>query len=276
MSAVRPSSLPKVCSSVHQADSRGLIVSACNHITCECGNEFCYICGKPWAGYHSCPRYGVPVYDEDGYNQDGYHRDTGLDREGRTRREATTQRLPMNEEEEGDEGGETEEQTIQQQIWGRLDRDQQAMLDALDPQTRQEALDQLMVQFVNEGVVFEESLPGAQAQQPDGEDDNEEDEVVDGQDINLLFQEADVGPPGSGVENQDEEPRVEDEEAGGGQNAVQELPIYGVNPGSNLGDEAPGLYTHVLLPAQHPQPIVHASDGSSFPQNDGEPLSQSG
>ncbi|OCL14692.1 hypothetical protein AOQ84DRAFT_220353 [Glonium stellatum] len=60
---------------------------ACNHISCDCGTEFCYICGKEWEGIHECPHYGRPEYDEEGYNQDGFHRETRLNREGRTRAE---------------------------------------------------------------------------------------------------------------------------------------------------------------------------------------------
>ncbi|KAF2497954.1 hypothetical protein BU16DRAFT_537538 [Lophium mytilinum] len=66
------------------------LTEACNHISCECGREFCYICGKNWDGYHECPSYGHPVYDDEGYNQilpfkDGFHKDTGLNRNGFTR-----------------------------------------------------------------------------------------------------------------------------------------------------------------------------------------------
>ncbi|KAF3008822.1 hypothetical protein E8E13_010704 [Curvularia kusanoi] len=63
------------------------LAEACNHITCECGAEFCYVCGDEWSGLHGCPVYGPAYYDEDGYNQDGFHRTTGLNHEGRTRRE---------------------------------------------------------------------------------------------------------------------------------------------------------------------------------------------
>lgn len=58
---------------------------ACNHISCDCGAEFCYICGREWEGLHGCPLYNQPIYDEDGYNQEGFHRETGLNREGNGR-----------------------------------------------------------------------------------------------------------------------------------------------------------------------------------------------
>lgn len=54
-------------------------------VSCTCGNHFCYVCGKAWAGAHGCPFYGPAVYDAEGYNQDGYHRTTDRNREGHTR-----------------------------------------------------------------------------------------------------------------------------------------------------------------------------------------------
>ncbi|KAF2130857.1 hypothetical protein P153DRAFT_312897, partial [Dothidotthia symphoricarpi CBS 119687] len=63
------------------------LAEACNHITCECGAQFCYVCGNAWTGLHGCPQYGAAEYDDLGYNQDGFHRETGrnlagLDRDG--------------------------------------------------------------------------------------------------------------------------------------------------------------------------------------------------
>ncbi|QHO22747.1 hypothetical protein S83_037902 [Arachis hypogaea] len=26
----------------------------CSHISCRCGHQFCYACGKPWNQYHGC------------------------------------------------------------------------------------------------------------------------------------------------------------------------------------------------------------------------------
>lgn len=58
-----------------------------NFGSCECGAEFCYVCGNEWSGAHGYPAYGPAYYDEYGYNQDGFHQTTGLNHEGRTRRE---------------------------------------------------------------------------------------------------------------------------------------------------------------------------------------------
>ncbi|KAF2089143.1 hypothetical protein K490DRAFT_38668, partial [Saccharata proteae CBS 121410] len=38
------------------------LAEACNHISCTCGAEFCYICGQKWPCTSDCPRYG-PVRD---------------------------------------------------------------------------------------------------------------------------------------------------------------------------------------------------------------------
>ena len=62
-----------------------VLVDGCNHITCHCKNEWCFLCLEPWAGDHECPDHNDPwvsFYDEDGYGEDGFHRITQLDREG--------------------------------------------------------------------------------------------------------------------------------------------------------------------------------------------------
>jgi hypothetical protein len=58
----------------------------CNHMTCRCGNQWCFECLLPWAtqeDHVDCLLYNEPEYDADGYSTTrGLHRDTGLDREG--------------------------------------------------------------------------------------------------------------------------------------------------------------------------------------------------
>lgn len=95
---------------------------ACNHISCTCGNSFCYICGKHWEGIHGCPQYGPPDYDDEGYNVDGFHRDTGLNRDGRTREEQINydRRGDEDSDEENDENENDNENDHQQNEHERL------------------------------------------------------------------------------------------------------------------------------------------------------------
>ncbi|QDS69040.1 hypothetical protein FKW77_009727 [Venturia effusa] len=69
-------------------DRPGLLDEGCNHVTCECGEEWCFICLRKWDGgynHDDCGQYNDPVYDEEGYDENGYHRDTGVDRQGYNR-----------------------------------------------------------------------------------------------------------------------------------------------------------------------------------------------
>ncbi|KAG7107200.1 E3 ubiquitin-protein ligase ARI9 like [Verticillium longisporum] len=34
------------------------LTAGCNHVTCRCGAEFCFLCGEPFRFTHQCPRYG--------------------------------------------------------------------------------------------------------------------------------------------------------------------------------------------------------------------------
>ncbi|TLD35862.1 hypothetical protein E2P81_ATG02165 [Venturia nashicola] len=66
----------------------GILQDACNHITCSCGGEWCFICLEPLDNSHDhngCEEYGDPEYDGEGYDSRGFHRDTGFDRQGYTR-----------------------------------------------------------------------------------------------------------------------------------------------------------------------------------------------
>lgn len=55
---------------------------ACNHFSCPCGHQFCFICLLEWQGVHDCPAYGDPVYDKEGRDARGLHVRSGLDKDG--------------------------------------------------------------------------------------------------------------------------------------------------------------------------------------------------
>jgi hypothetical protein len=147
------------------------LMEACNHITCECGNEFCYICGGTWGKGgcpKGCPRYGKPRYDAEGYNREGFHKDTGRDRHGRTPQEIWE--LEDEEEEEDDdieEFGEGERQFL-----AELDADARAAILSLeDPEERFMALAQARFHAAERG-----ELELREHQDGPNEDDNEGDE----------------------------------------------------------------------------------------------------
>lgn len=134
--------------------------------SCECGTEFCYICGKNWPGTHGCPNYGPATYDEESYNQEGYHRTTGLNREGRTRREqnrADREADGDEDEEDSDEENEDrdeedEDEEHDGQAWNVLqhvDQDTRSTYSALPQDERELFLLNLQVQLFEErGIQF--------------------------------------------------------------------------------------------------------------------------
>ncbi|KAM0248296.1 hypothetical protein ACHAP5_003466 [Fusarium lateritium] len=67
---------------------------ACNHITCVCREQFCYICGKLWLSCH-CPPYGhleqmVPMKDRPGVKPPQFRR-----RRPRRMEEPTSRKAPL-------------------------------------------------------------------------------------------------------------------------------------------------------------------------------------
>lgn len=65
------------------------LIEGCNHVTCLCRNEWCFMCQQPWTGFHHCLIEGEQAddyYDEKGFAQDGFHRYSHLDRQGYNRR----------------------------------------------------------------------------------------------------------------------------------------------------------------------------------------------
>ncbi|CAO2651208.1 Nn.00g095050.m01.CDS01 [Neocucurbitaria sp. VM-36] len=163
------------------------LAEACNHITCECGHDFCYVCGKDWPGLHGCPHYGPATYDEEGYNQDGFHRDTGLNRDGLTRRQdlARARAEADPDEDEDDDEGEEEDEDPDWDVLQHLDPEQRIAINVLDGEARDDALDQHRIELMEtRGIIFNQ---GQHPPQIIGEahdsDDEEGAEDADDEDI---------------------------------------------------------------------------------------------
>ncbi|KAJ8114367.1 hypothetical protein OPT61_g3742 [Boeremia exigua] len=165
------------------------LAEACNHITCECGTQFCYVCGDQWEGMHGCPHYGRAIYDEDGYNQDGFHRTTGLNLEGRTRVEQMQIDRgddEVEDEEDGEDGedGENEEEDDEafEAVMQHVDPEMREAYEALDPAERETFLLNLQIQLFEEhGITFahpEDDERGniAGDHEEDDDDDSEADD----------------------------------------------------------------------------------------------------
>ncbi|KAI4645117.1 hypothetical protein J4E93_005917 [Alternaria ventricosa] len=162
------------------------LAEACNHITCECGNSFCYICGENWPIMHGCPQYGPAEYDEEGYNQEGFHRDSGLSREGLTRRQEVLRARALDEaqghdDDDEDDEEEGEEQDPEWEVLQHLTPDQRAIVNMLPHGPREDALDQHRIElFENQGILFDQFNPHPPPPTPhpqdDGEDGDEEGE----------------------------------------------------------------------------------------------------
>lgn len=150
---------------------------------CQCGAEFCYVCGKSWQGIHGCPHYGPAIYDEEGYNQDGFHRDTGLDREGQTR---------LRDDSDGDEDeDEDDDPDAHHFVLQHVDAAMRATFNALPHQDREAFLLNLQIQLFEErGVTFD--LPDEHGRDDESSDDEEEDED-ENEDIDNLDEDGYLG-----------------------------------------------------------------------------------
>ncbi|OAG05293.1 uncharacterized protein CC84DRAFT_834351 [Paraphaeosphaeria sporulosa] len=242
------------------------LAEACNHITCECGNNFCYICGKEWAGEHGCPQYGPANYDEDGFNVRGYHRESGLNRDGRTfheqmqidRGEGAIGDSDEDDEQEGDDGEDGDEfgNDLWHQILSHVDPARRAMLESVDPDEREDALIQLQVELIDQGVVFNVQAPPAPQQQQvegDGGDElggNDDGEGSDDSEDDDGDEENDVLDQEVGIQEED----TQEERAQEGQIENAEV-IQGIVP--SMGGEEPmfdfdeddgNLYTADIAP----------------------------
>ncbi|KAH7075857.1 hypothetical protein BKA63DRAFT_565907 [Paraphoma chrysanthemicola] len=200
------------------------LIEACNHITCGCGHDFCYICGKDWQGVHGCPHYGPATYDEEDYNQEGYHRDTGLNREGLTRRQENMRRRDEDgddDDEDRDEEDENEGEEDDDPDWEVLQHltpDQRVVVNTLHGVAREDALDQLRITlFETQGIMFGHQTPPP-AIDPDEEDENEnQDEHQDEHDNENENEDRDE----EGSETQDA--GIEDREDGNPDDQTGEL-----------------------------------------------------
>jgi hypothetical protein len=185
--------------------------------SCECGTEFCYICGDNWAGIHGCPHYGPAVYDDDDYNQDGYHRATGLNREGYTRREQRriNQDIGSDEEDEEEEEEEEEEEDNEEEENRGMNHPEWDILQHTDPYLRAEFralphderemwLVNLQIRLFEErGIIFPGPEQENQNDDSEGEEDSENEEEDDaGQDNDAEADREDkehAGLNGSGL-----------------------------------------------------------------------------
>jgi hypothetical protein len=143
--------------------------------SCQCGNQFCYICGKDWPGAHGCPRYGPAIYDEEGYNQEGYHRDTDLNREGYTRLQQRSRDLNEDDEDgEGDEEEEDEDQEEDRLIPPWATEEFREFLRELPRDLWEDAIDQEETQRIDRGEFHIPAPPPVNG----GEDAGDENEDV--------------------------------------------------------------------------------------------------
>ncbi|KAF1828664.1 hypothetical protein BDW02DRAFT_584306 [Decorospora gaudefroyi] len=190
------------------------LAEACNHITCECGNAFCYICGEDWPGLHSCPHYGPPIYDEEGYNQDGFHRETGLNRDGLDRHLGA-----RGEGEDPDDDGEREDREEEDADWEIMQHmtpDQRDMVNQLPFGPREDALDQMRIElFEIHGILFNRGHPPPPPPQGEGEvDDLGNDEDGEDTDDALAVHDGidEAGDVDGGDTGQDSNPDTRSEE----------------------------------------------------------------
>ncbi|KAF2689765.1 hypothetical protein K458DRAFT_400451 [Lentithecium fluviatile CBS 122367] len=151
------------------------LAEACNHITCECGSSFCYVCGKEWPGLHGCPQYGPANYDEDGYNQEGYHRDTERNRDSLTRLEQMQRDRgeEIDDEEDDEEREEREEDMPDWDVLQHLDAENRAVINSLPREERHETLQMIRIELMEtRGITF--NAP------QHNEDDDDNDDSEDG------------------------------------------------------------------------------------------------
>ncbi|KAJ4994320.1 IBR finger domain-containing protein [Stagonosporopsis vannaccii] len=172
------------------------LAEACNHITCQCGASFCYVCGENWPGVHGCPPYGPAVYDVEGYNQDGFHRNTGLNREGRTRQEQARADHAEDgdpEDENDNEGDEEGEQFDEfHPVLQHVEAGVRAAFAALTHEEREMFLVNLQIELFEErGITFGNPEEGDENDDGDDEEGDGSLESDDGERDDDLGQASD-------------------------------------------------------------------------------------
>ena len=144
--------------------------------SCECGAEFCYICGQQWQGMHGCPHYGPAIYDEEGYNQDGFHQTTGLNREGRTRREqGRIDREEQGDDDEENDDEEDDDPDANHFVLQHVEPGIRATFAALPHEEREMFLLNLQIQLFEErGITFPDPGDEGGGRDSDSESDGED------------------------------------------------------------------------------------------------------
>ncbi|KAF1925423.1 uncharacterized protein M421DRAFT_70024 [Didymella exigua CBS 183.55] len=205
------------------------LAEACNHIICECGADFCYVCGESWPGMHGCPHYGPAIYDEEGYNQDGYHRTTGLNREGLTRPEQTRfHTIGDDDEDESDEEGDPDDHHL---VLQHVDAAVRAVFAALPHQDREAFLMNLQVQLFEErGITFPPLDEDGR-----GDDGSLDDSDVDGDNENPdpehSLHDSDWEVDGDSDEEEQNNVRPDGDADEEGQDNAPSLPAITATPG---------------------------------------------
>jgi hypothetical protein len=193
------------------------------------------------------------VYDDQGYNQDGYHRDTGLNREGLTRRQEIA-RANAEDGAQGDHGddvddeeGEDEGDDPEWEVLQHLTPEQRAIVNQLPDGPREDALDQHRIElFENEGIVFDQFLPPQHQEQHHGGDEDDDD---DGGDEDEDGDEGDGNGDGDGNDDPD---NAEDDN-----NTTNEMPHPQVDPTTQTHGEPAVLeeLPHDVTNVTHPHDL---------------------
>jgi hypothetical protein len=221
---------------------------------CECGHEFCYICGKNWNGQHGCPQYGKAIYDEEGYNQNGYHRDTALNREGLTFRQEVARH--QDTDDEGTEDGDDPDW----EVLMHLDAGERIIVNALEGRAREEALDQFRIElFETRGILFGQAADNQEADDrdatnSDADDQNSGDEDLDDQDGS--DQDDDYDASDSDVSDDDS-----DGNGDGGRN---------MNEGATFQQNPPPNHQWDTLPREGETPIAGGTNDAPQVQIGGD------